>query len=383
MNDTHFMKIALAEAEKGCGFTSPNPMVGAVVVKHHQVVGKGFHGYAGGPHAEVNAIDDAGKNAAGATIYVTLEPCNHTGRTPPCTKKILEAGITRVVVAANDPNPGVAGGGNRFLRSRGVTVIEGVLKEEAIRLNVVFNKYITTKRPFVTLKCAATLDGQIATRTGDAKWITNEMSRNFVHRLRHENDAIMVGIGTVNADNPSLTTRLPGGVFGKKAKDPVRVILDSNLSISEDATVLRIASDSDTVVVTGRLPDAKPILDKRDRLLKLGVKVVPVATENQRIKMAALMDALGNMGVTSVLVEGGSQVHASALAAKIADRVMFFYAPKLLGGNDGTPICAGAGPAVMAQSLGVKNIRVRQFGEDVLIQGDVAPSGFPNDGVAG
>ena len=369
MMDAQFMHMALKEAAKGTGFTSPNPMVGAVVVKNHEVVGKGCHEYAGGPHAEVNAINNAGDAAKGATLYVTLEPCNHTGRTPPCTEKILASGIKKVVVAANDPNPDVIGGGNAYLRTKGVTVVQGVCEKEANRLNEVFNKYIKTKLPFVVLKCAATLDGQIATNTGDAKWISNAHSRQYVHQLRHTYDAIMVGMGTVRADNPRLTTRLPEGINGKKAKNPLRVILDSRLSIPEEATVLRIDADSGTVLVTGGLPDDKVILTKKDRLEKQGVKIISAPLKDNRVDLTALMVTLGQMGVTSLLIEGGSRVHAAALSAGIADKVVFFYAPKLLGANDGIPMCAGPGPALMADSIPVKDIRVTQFGDDVMIEG--------------
>jgi len=221
MNDTDFMKMALELAEKGRGFTSPNPVVGGVVVKDKKIVGKGYHQYIGGAHAEVNAIDDAGSLAKNATLYVTLEPCNHTGRTPPCTKKILDAGIRKVVVAMEDPNPEVDGGGIAFLKQHNVEVVTGICKKEANRQNEIFNKYAKTKHPFVLVKCAATLDGRIATKTGESKWVTGEESRKYVHRLRHEFDAIMVGIDTVAKDNPSLTTRLEDG----KGSDPVRVVL--------------------------------------------------------------------------------------------------------------------------------------------------------------
>ncbi len=210
MDDRHFMKMALDLAVKGEGSTSPNPMVGAVVVKDGQVVGSGYHKIAGGPHAEVNALEAAGELAKGATLYVTLEPCNHTGRTPPCTRKILELGIERVVAAMKDPNEKVAGGGAEFLEQNGIRVTIGVCEEQARKLNEAFIKYIRTGRPFVMTKCAATLDGRIATRTGDSRWVTGETARRFVHRLRHRVDAIMVGINTIRTDDPSLTTRLTG-----------------------------------------------------------------------------------------------------------------------------------------------------------------------------
>ena len=224
MDDAHYMAMALDLARQGQGFTSPNPMVGAVVVKANQVMGTGYHHAAGQPHAEVNAIDDAGNGTKGAVLYVNLEPCNHTGRTPPCTHKILQAGIRRVVVAMRDPNTDVTGGGIDFLTKHGLQVDLGVCQQKALRLNEAFVKFVRTIRPFVILKFAATLDGRIATRSGNSKWITNEKSRGFVHRLRHSVDAILVGINTVEKDNPSLTTRLEKG----PGKDPVRIILDRN-----------------------------------------------------------------------------------------------------------------------------------------------------------
>jgi diaminohydroxyphosphoribosylaminopyrimidine deaminase/5-amino-6-(5-phosphoribosylamino)uracil reductase len=226
MDDESYMKLALELAEKGYGWTAPNPMVGAVVVKDGQVVGRGYHQRVGGPHAEVNAIDDAGSRAGGATIYVTLEPCNHFGRTPPCTRKILDAGIRRVVVAMADPNPAVTGGGIATLRDRGVAVTTGVCEKEARTLNEGFITWVTTGRPFVIVKCATTLDGRIATRTGDSRWVTGPASRQFVHRIRHGVDGIMVGVETVKKDDPSLTTRLDGNT----GSDPTRIILDTHLS---------------------------------------------------------------------------------------------------------------------------------------------------------
>ena len=361
MNDEHFMQMALDLAQKGQGFTSPNPMVGAVVVKDGQVVGSGYHQAAGKPHAEVNAIDDAGDAAAGATIYVNLEPCNHTGRTPPCTHKIIRSGIQRVVVAMQDPNPDVTGGGIDYLKSKGLQVIAGVCQAEARQLNEVFIKFITTGRPFVTLKCAATLDGRIATRSGDSKWITNEQSRGHVHHLRHCADGILVGVNTVKADNPSLTTRLDGGT----GKDPIRIILDTHLSVPEDAGILRLESDSDTVLVVG----AKVDPHKRAIVEKKGARILEAPLKGNRIDMAGLMEQLGAMGITSLLIEGGGRVIASALHSEVVDKIVFFYAPKILGGDDGISICRGQGPGAMRDSIAVKNISVRRFGDDVMIEG--------------
>ena len=353
------MKKALALAKKGQGYTSPNPMVGAVIVKNGEVKGKGYHQVIGQAHAEVNAIEDAGSQAKDATLYVNLEPCNHTGRTPPCTLKILEAGIKRVVVALEDPNT-IAGGGSVFLKQNGIEVITGVCEDQAARLNEAFLKYVNSKIPFVTIKCAATLDGRIATRTGDSKWVTGEKARRYVHRLRHAVDAIMVGIGTIQADNPSLTTRLDS----KKGADPIRIVLDTHLSISPDAKILKLNSDSDTILVIGNTVSAA----KKKKVSKKGVRLLAQPIKNGQIDMKALMVQLGSMGITSLLVEGGSHVIASAFSSGIVDKALFFYAPKISGGDEGIPICRGPGAQLMKDCIRATNIRVRRFDDDVMIE---------------
>jgi len=355
------METALNLAEKGRGFTSPNPMVGAVVVKHGQIVGTGYHERAGGPHAEVNAINDARADAQDATLYVTLEPCNHTGRTPPCTHKILESRIKHVVVATNDPNPDVTGNGIDYLRHNGVSVTTGVCSDRSQKLNEIFIKYITTKRPFVIVKCASTLDGQIATRTGDSKWITNEHSRAYVHRIRHSVDAIMVGIRTVQKDNPSLTTRLND----MQGLDPHRIILDTHLKIPENARLLQQKSEAKTFIVCSESASE----DKIKRLEKQGACIIKTSLKNRLIDLEKLTEQLGAAGITGILVEGGSRVIASALVSGIADKILFFYAPKIMGGNDGVPICKGKGPDLIKDCIKVKDTRIRQFGQDVLIEG--------------
>jgi diaminohydroxyphosphoribosylaminopyrimidine deaminase/5-amino-6-(5-phosphoribosylamino)uracil reductase len=363
MDDKYYMEMALDLALKGQGFTSPNPMVGAVVVKDGKVVGTGYHLAIGRPHAEAEAIDDAGDAAKGAALYVNLEPCNHTGRTPPCTHKILQAGIRRIVVAMKDPNTQVKGGGIDFLKKHGVHVNLGVCEENAKRLNEIFVKYVNTKRPFVILKCAATLDGWIATRSGDSKWITNEHSRGFVHQIRHAVDAILVGINTVHVDDPSLTTRLDHD----QAKDPIRIIIDTHLAISPNAKVLRLKSDSDTILIAGK--GAKK--EKKAALEKNGVRVIESPVKNDLIEMDYLMGQLGDLGITSLLIEGGGRVIASAFNAGIADKILFFYAPKILGGDDGISICRGEGPDRMNDCISVKDITVQRFGDDVMIEGYV------------
>lgn len=365
MGDKRFMQMALDLAKKGQGYTSPNPMVGAVVVKDGKVVGRGYHLGAGKAHAEVNAMDAAGALAQDATLYVTLEPCNHTGRTPPCTEKVLAAGIRRVVVAMTDPNPDVKGGGLDHLKNQGLDITVGVYEDQAKRLNEAFIKYVKTKRPFSIIKCAATLDGQIATRTGDSRWVTGEESRKFVHQLRHAVDAIMVGVNTVKKDDPSLTTRLTNSLENVRGLDPTRVILDTHLRISEEAKLLRLDSDSDTIIVTGNSVSA----DKKTRIEKQGARVIAAPVKDGLIDLDSLVDRLGILGITSLLIEGGSRVIASALSAAIVDKIVFFFAPKILGGDDGVPICKGQGAALMNSCIPVKDIHVRRFGDDVMIEG--------------
>lgn len=374
MNDTDLMKTALDLAQKGMGFTSPNPMVGAIVVKNGNIVGKGFHEEVGSHHAEVNAINDAGELAKGADLYVTLEPCNHQGRTPPCTQKILEAGIKKVFVAMDDPNPDVKGGGNDFLRSNGIDVVSGICEPEAKKLNEIFIKYARTKRPFVILKCASTLDGRIATRTGDARWVSGEESREFVHQIRHQADGIMVGINTVISDDPSLTTRLPKNLQGQKGLDPTRIILDTRLSIPGNAKLLSLDSKSGTIIITGESVDE----EKKNILKQKGVNILKTPLKNGLIDLPPLMKKLGNLGITSLLIEGGSRVIDSALKSQIVDKIMFFYAPKILGGDDGIPVCKGTGPEFMNQSTLIKDMNIHRFGRDFMVEGYIEKSDGKN-----
>ncbi len=364
MDDKFYMRKALSLAGKGKGFTSPNPLVGAVVVKNNTIIGQGYHEQYGSAHAEVNAINDAGSECIDATINVTLEPCNHTGKTPPCTQKILNAGIKKVVMAMDDPNP-VAAGGADFLAENGIEVITGVCESEAKKLNESFIKYATSKLPFVIVKYAATLDGRIATRTGDSKWISGAESRKFVHEIRHYVDAIMIGVDTVKADDPSLTTRLDG----VKTKDPRRIILDTRLSIPENAKMLRLNSNSDTIVVSGKFDDSDiSFTKKRERLEKFGVSIVETPLKNGLIDLNVLMEQLGSMKITSLLIEGGSRVIASAMNAGITDKVFAFFGPKMLGGDDGVPVCRGKGPELMKDSICFSNMSVRLSGNDVMLE---------------
>lgn len=362
MINPEYMEEAISLASLAKGFTSPNPCVGAVVVKDGRVVGKGYHTAAGKPHAEVEAINDAKDDARGATIYVTLEPCNHFGKTPPCTRKILEAGITTVVVGCKDPNPFVSGGGIDFLRQNGIEVVTGVMEDEAQTLIEDFIWYIQNdKKPFVTLKCASTMDGAIATSTGDSQWITSRTARQHGHMLRHQADAILVGSGTLHADDPSLTARIEGC----QTKDPARIILDTHLTISESAKVLTLDSQAPTIIVTG--PDAAP--DKKNRILEKGATIIEVPLKDQRLDLNELMINLGEMSVVNLLIEGGGTIAGSALAAGIVNKIMYFIAPKILGGNDGVPVFKGSGPRMIKDAFELKKTDLIRLGNDFLIQG--------------
>lgn len=361
--DEKMMALALAEAGKGYGRTSPNPMVGAVVVREGEVVAKGYHARAGEPHAEVNALNKAGPMAKGATLYVTLEPCHHQGRTPPCTRAVLAAGIARVVIGTLDPNPKVPGGGATFLKSRGITVETGILEARCRDLNEYFNKFITTGRPFVVLKTAATLDGKVATRTGHSRWITGEKARGYVHRLRDGIDAILVGRGTVDKDDPSLSTRLPDG---KKAKHPLRIILDTRLRLPLSARVFDASIGGPTIVACGPDPDR----EKADLLEARGVRVWPLPLFQGGISLGALTERLGREQISSLLIEGGAKVNAHALLEeKIVDKMLLFYAPKIVGGEEAPGLVGGAGVSDMNECLNIDILTTKWFGPDLLIVG--------------
>jgi len=354
------MKTALELAARARGRTSPNPMVGACVVKDGQIVGCGFHRRAGAPHAEVHALQDAGEQAKGATLYVNLEPCCHHGRTGPCTEAVIKAGIARVVVAMADPNPLVAGKGIRTLQEAGIDVTMGVLEEEARELNEVFIKYITTGLPFVVAKAAVSLDGKIATRTGRSKWITGEAARAYGHRLRDWYDAIMVGIGTVLADDPSLTTRLPGG----GGRDPVRVIVDSKARTPLKARVLTQSSGAPTLIATTAV--ASP--DRVELLRQAGAKVL-VAGAGPRVDLAALLKILVQEGITSVLIEGGAAIHGSALAERIVDKAVWFIAPKIIGGREAPGAVGGEGVNDPAEAAELEQLKISRLGPDLCVEG--------------
>ncbi|MFH1084042.1 MAG: bifunctional diaminohydroxyphosphoribosylaminopyrimidine deaminase/5-amino-6-(5-phosphoribosylamino)uracil reductase RibD [Pseudomonadota bacterium] len=359
--DVKFMRLALQDARKGLGRTSPNPAVGAVITRKGEVIAKGYHRRAGLPHAEVEALSRLGNSFPGDTLYVTLEPCNHVGRTPPCTQAILKSGIRRVVVGMKDPNPMVAGMGCEFLRERGVEVLTGVLESECQKLNEDFLKFVTSKRPFIIAKSALTMDGWIATSSGQSKWVTNDKSREFVHRLRDRIDAVMVGIGTILADDPSLTTRLKRG----KGRDPLRIVVDTHMRTPINAKVVKHNSSADTLIVTSE----RAAFENQHRFQAKGVSTLTCPTRAGRIDLAALMARLGEMSVMSLLVEGGASIIGTLLREKLIDKFYIFKAPKLLGGDDGIPMATGPGAKRMDESLILKEIKVRRFGDDILIRG--------------
>jgi diaminohydroxyphosphoribosylaminopyrimidine deaminase/5-amino-6-(5-phosphoribosylamino)uracil reductase len=361
--DRAFMGLALALADAGRGRVSPNPMVGALLVKEGRILCEGFHARAGAPHAEVMALDAAGDAARDATLYVSLEPCCHHGRTPPCVPRIVASGVRRVVAATVDPNPKVNGRGLRVLREAGVAADVGVLEGEAVRLNEVFFTYMTDGRPFVTLKAAVSLDGKIATVTGESRWITGEEARRRVHELRNEVDAILVGIGTILRDDPLLTTRL--GIPGER--DPVRVVVDSLARLPLDARVLNPLSAAPTVVAVG--PEAPA--GKVERLREAGATVLVLAQSGERISLASVMRALAAREITSVLIEGGAEIHASALAEGIVDKVAFFVAPLLIGGTTAPGAVGGPGIEKLADAVPLREVRITPLGRDLLVEGYV------------
>jgi diaminohydroxyphosphoribosylaminopyrimidine deaminase / 5-amino-6-(5-phosphoribosylamino)uracil reductase len=360
--DRTFMKEALRLAAKGRGRTSPNPMVGAVVVQDGVIVGRGCHEFVGGPHAEVNALRDAGERARGGTLYVTLEPCNHHGRTPPCTIAVIEAGIARVVVGMDDPNPHVEGSGSEFLRSKGLRVDTKMLEREARLLNQPFIKHVTTGIPHVTLKAAATLDGRIATRTGDSRWITNEQSRRFVHRLRCDLDGILVGIGTALSDDPQLTARVRKR---PACRQPVRIVIDTHLKLEVSSQLVKTAADVPVWIACGEGASA----EKERALMQAGAVVLRMPEIEGRVSLPDLLEALGKRQVTSLLVEGGAGVLGSFIEQRLADEFHFFYAPKLLCDSEGVPMIQGGRRDHMSEALPAHDLRVRRFGEDVLLSG--------------
>jgi diaminohydroxyphosphoribosylaminopyrimidine deaminase/5-amino-6-(5-phosphoribosylamino)uracil reductase len=348
-----FMRVALREAAKGVGRTSPNPPVGAVLVKNGRVIARGHHARAGGPHAEVVVLRAAGARARGADLYTTLEPCDHFGRTPPCSIAILEAGVRRVFTGSSDPNPLVNGRGVARLRRAGVEVLSGVLRDACDELNAPWLRFMAEGRPYVTLKAAVTLDGRIATRTGDSRWVTGEPARRWVHRLRSRVDAVLVGRGTALADDPRLTARV------RRGRDPLRVVLDTDLGLPARLKLFRERSAAKTIVAHA---------SSRTRELGPNVELLRCRRGPGGVDLEDLLARLGERGVTHLLVEGGAATHARFLEAGLVDRVAVFVAPKLAGA-DGVPFFAARGPARMADALALSDVQIERVGDDVLVTG--------------
>ena len=360
--DEDFMREALLLAKNALGRTAPNPLVGAGIVREGRVVGAGWHRKAGTPHAEVHALAMAGDLAHGATAYVTLEPCSHHGRTGPCAEALIKAGVKRVVTAMLDPNPLVAGRGKAMLEAAGVEVTVGVLAEEARRLNEAYLKWVTQKLPFVTLKTAMTLDGKIATAAGKSQWITGEAARRRVHEMRDVADAIVVGIGTVLADDPSLTTRLADGT----GRNPVRVIVDSRARTPLAAKVVQDGAAKTLIAVTCAAPE-----ERCAALEAAGVEIVR-AGEGERVDLDTLMRLLAARDLTSVFVEGGGTLNFSLLAAGLVDKIHAFIAPKIVGGKVALTPVEGAGFAELADAAVLTRLTAEQVASDILLTGYVA-----------
>jgi len=355
------MRKALELAKRGEGYTSPNPMVGALIVKNGEIISSGYHKYFGGPHAEINALKDAGRQAEGATIYVNLEPCSHYGKTPPCSLALIKAGIKKAVIAMEDPNPLVAGRGIKQLKKAGIEIKSGVLGKEARDLNEVFIKYISSDYPFIYLKMAQTLDGFLASKNGDSKWISNKKARLYTHKLRHKVDAILVGINTLINDNPRLTTRLTDGT----GKDSLRIVLDTKLKIPLHARIINQQSSADTLIVT-----AKDInKEKKERLInKQGVEILSLdLEENNEIPLKVLLKILHERNISSILVEGGGKINYSFLNNNLIDKLYAFIAPKILGGRDGISVFNGIGPESIKKAINLQEVEYKILDDNIVL----------------
>ncbi|TKB77924.1 MAG: bifunctional diaminohydroxyphosphoribosylaminopyrimidine deaminase/5-amino-6-(5-phosphoribosylamino)uracil reductase RibD [Nitrospira sp.] len=362
------MTLALRLAAKGQGTTSPNPMVGAVVVRQGRIVGQGFHLRPGTPHAEILALQQAGSRAKGATLYLTLEPCCHLKkRTPPCVPEILRSGVRRVVIAMQDPNPSVKGKGAAALRRAGLSVTIGIAQREAEELNKAYCHWIKAGRPYVTLKAGMTLDGKLATATGESQWITSTASRREAHQLRRRADAVLVGIGTVLADDPSLTARTGPRLEKLALQQPLRIIVDSRLRTPFKAQVLAQQDEAKTIIVTTAAAPAA----RRSALQKKGIEILTVPALQGLVSLSPLLRELGRRGITSLLVEGGSEVNAAMLKAKLVDHVRLYMAPLLLGGQNAKGVIGGASPARLAGAIALRNVVTRFVGHDVVVEGDL------------
>lgn len=347
------MELTLRLAEKGKGLTSPNPLVGCIIVKRGRIVGKGYHKKAGTEHAEVLAISEAGKKAVNSTLYVNIEPCSHWGRTPPCTEKIVEAGVREVIIGMEDPNQLV--GGFRELKFRGLKTKIGILEKEAKKLNEVYIKYMKTKRPFVIIKVAMSLDGRIATKTGDSRYITSKEARTYVHQLRTEVDAVMVGLNTVLRDNPELTPRLV------KGKDPMKIVVDSRLKIPKNCNLMK--DPTKLIIATTNMAPKNEI----KKLQQNGINVIITKAQKGLVDLQDLFKQLGKHEITSVMIEGGSELNSSAIKAGIVDKILIFAAPKIIG--NGLGAIGSLGISKIDKAINLKNPITRKIGKDFLIEG--------------
>ncbi|WP_034552724.1 bifunctional diaminohydroxyphosphoribosylaminopyrimidine deaminase/5-amino-6-(5-phosphoribosylamino)uracil reductase RibD [Carnobacterium funditum] len=357
--DEFYMRMALELARKGKGWTAPNPLVGAVIVKAGRVIGQGYHEEYGQPHAEVKAIASASECVSGATLYVTLEPCSHFGKTPPCSDLLIEKNIKRVVIGITDPNPLVAGKGIERLRNNGIEVITGVLEVEIQQLNEVFIKYIVTKEPFVVMKSAMSLDGKTATVTGESQWISSRTAREQVHGLRHELAGIMVGIETIIRDNPQLTSRTPN------SKNPIRIVVDSQLRIPMVSTVLHYQDKAKTIIATTK----RASREKLKTLKKMGIEVIVTKEQFGRVNLRELMRRLGARGIDSILLEGGATLNFSALKEGIVDKVQVYISPKIIGGKNAKTAVEGEGVLSLKSAFQIKRLKTVMVGEDLFVEG--------------
>ncbi len=360
MTDTELMRRAIELAKRGTGFVNPNPLVGAVIAKDGEIISEGYHAQYGDLHAERNALRNCKGDTRGAVMYVTLEPCCHTGKQPPCTEAIIDSGIAKVVIGSDDPNPAVSGKGIGELEDAGIKVVRGFLKDECDALNPIFFHYITTNTPYVIMKIAMTADGKTATRAGLSRWITGEEARHHVHETRKRCAAVMVGIGTVLADDPTLTCRIDN------PSNPVRVICDSNLQIPMDCKLVTTAKDIPTYIAACNLDKRK-----REQLERRGVHVLEIISTDGRVNLKSLMRKLGSLGIDSVLLEGGAALHEAALRAGIVQHVQVYIAPKMFGGVSAKSAVGGLGVYEVSEAYRLTRPEFTRFGDDVLLEFDV------------
>ncbi|MFA6349546.1 MAG: bifunctional diaminohydroxyphosphoribosylaminopyrimidine deaminase/5-amino-6-(5-phosphoribosylamino)uracil reductase RibD [Candidatus Omnitrophota bacterium] len=359
-DDIYYMKIARDLALKARGKTSPNPLVGAVVVRNNRIVGRGFHKKCGTAHAEIIALDNAGQNAEGAKLYVTLEPCGHYGRTPPCVHKIIQSGVKEVVVGMLDPNPVNNGKSIQILRQNKIKVKVGLLEEELKKINESFIKFITKREPFITVKSGQSLDGKIATRTGDSKWITSDQSRQFSRRMRSSFDAIMVGVNTVLRDDPRLNA-------WSSKKQPVKIIIDSRLSTPPDANIF--SNNSEVIIVTLASKSGQETQNRK--ALSQKARILEVKDKNGQVNLKNMMKQLARMEIVTILVEGGGMLVGSLFDEELVDKVIFYISPKIIGGKDATSSVMGKGVARIDRAVKLRHVSVRRIAEDILVEGYV------------